>query len=398
MTKSVIRITFTAETDIILGNRIPYRNRIYKSSTAITAQKIRGAIFTALYDQIPNDDMNSLFLDVISGIDLVSPGQLQCSECYTFQTMNKAHSTIWECKICQGKNKYFERLGNHKEAPSYYKDYLHEWLIYELQQIENNSSGLSSKDYYRIPFSKCPNGHQGTLKSSSMPICLNCMKLLTSGLGGPKISSRTNIQISKSTRSTKEGALFEYETLEKGFTFQIDIVGEENSLDNISRLKRIFLGRGNSRGFGWIKVCNIEKKTLALHQKELLDTLEQQYEDHKTIVLIARTPIVDFFLDEKSNFPMTRTYLNELPEHWKLLTTLGSIQSISGWSYKSDLQKPRFYAGSPGSIYVYSNLDKGLDFHPLVDFLCGIHTNGAFKSEIHHNLKNFNQFNLWRST
>lgn len=408
MPKSLLNLVLNMETDMILGDKVPYRNTKFTTESYIDARKIRGAILSALYNQryetsfqnntksYNNIDQKD-FEEFISKISLISPATFRCPICESYNTLNKAYATFMECKICLGKYKYAKRQGKEREAPQYYNDFMHEWLTqigFRKDKLDSSSElGVNSS----APFSECPRGDKGTLKQSSSGLCLDCKTILTGELSGLSQSSRTNVQISKEYRSSEEGKLFEYQVLEKGPDFQVKIIGEDDCLESISQLKRIFIGRGSSRGFGWVRVKDVEKVSLEKYQKDLQKDLQQQFEKYGAIILIAQTHIVDFRLNDESPLPQTVGYLKELPGNWQLKASLGSLELVSGWSYKTDLQKPRFYAGNPGSVYVYTTPTDTPNYGSLINFLCGSYNGEEDEQRKKTVLHNFNQFILWRT-
>ncbi|MHA1228373.1 MAG: RAMP superfamily CRISPR-associated protein, partial [Candidatus Hodarchaeales archaeon] len=291
MQKMKISLLLRAETPIILGSKIPFQGINYSSQHFITASSIRGAVLTAFKektcivdngkcekcDKISECEFQT---NILPNIDLISPGNFQCPNCGGYNTLNKVYSTYNVCKTCKIEYK--------KSQDSRAKNYSYEVTSQLLDILKGE------KDERDLLCGNKRNPHVlASAKSESGYVCLDCKQIFK----GPETKRMTNITIDSESRTAKEEHLFFYEVLPAGLKFSIEIILSHGTINYVENLKRVFLGRGSSRGFGWIRIESMSSVPISEILHDFVKILKDQRKNFDNIVLISKTPVTSIELD-----------------------------------------------------------------------------------------------------
>lgn len=356
----IIELQLTANSPLIVSKELPIGNN-YLSLQYIPASMLKGAILTELRKkyctsiniddcaECNNDDC--FFKSKILNKFIVKPGNPIDKECNTYSIFNEIPKTIQRCKKCGTL------------------------INSTLEYIE---SGIMIK--------KCSKCGNTTFSKQSGPFCSNCNSIVE-----VKKDFKTNIAIDREVFSTMEEMLFYYEAIRQQTSFTSLLVGEGSELKKeILDLKRIYVGRGKSRGYGAIDIkSNIEDWNNSL--SEIIARIQKCKNETDKIILISLTPTASF--KWTINGLATIPRIDEIEfngAEFILEKALGSATYISGWALNTDTQKPRINAGIPGSVFVYNS--ENLDQHSIKQL--AIKELKGFGEEILIQ-NSFNQFFIW---
>ncbi len=358
-----VRLILSQESEMSIRDRLPVRN-YYMTSSYISAQKVRGAILSALREEICTQprriscetcaerDRCRFVTEVIDGISGVTPALPHCG-CASPTELPAAPFTFFRCKICPDSEI--------SDATSH--------LIHNTMDDAEFCKKHSPAEYahFRKPY-------RG-------PVCLNCGKELP----GPDKTMRPAISIDDVTGSAREGELYFTETLvyqdggsddrsgserEDKHHLAIELTVSPNVTDLIKQIENnlfIQLGAGRGRGWGIVRV----KKTAYEEKIERLvasreSALRESVKKNEGFVLIARTPLASIEVSEELGL-VTRPVVEDvlgIP----LTRSSGRTERVTGWSLYRNLQKPMLTAASPGSVFYYrvKEPDK-LDYRALAE-------------------------------
>lgn len=373
----LFRIKLKLEAPLILGYTAPDHN-LYKTLKFIPSTTLRGGLATELlylddvcvYDAFENEDKEKFgkcfsclekqscqfykffFEDIFSltnGLFLVDESDLEGKDEKSRKICSNpdivpVHPLIKQCKRCgEPKQKYVNQFN--------------EWL-----RLNDKNPYLRSN--CKEPDCLC-NTTMDVVKNKNY--CKNCNKLT----GSPKDDLTVSTGINYAKNSSLTGFLFSYSYLEQGSIFEGYLTCENNQsiLKSIEKTT-IRLGRGKSRGFGKIKV-KLEPIDLQDRINKNKDTLEQML-NHDNIIMAAKTSIFDFDISQKDPPNLiTKPTINiasalkfvishmglELTDSdnntLELVSSMGELETFSGWSYKTDQPKPHISAATRGSLFKF---------------------------------------------
>jgi len=215
----------------------------------------------------------------------------------------------------------------------------------------------------------CSKGHRATLKSlGGRLIIYKGNKIEKVSLENVALSS---VGISKKIRTSEIGMLYDYIGIAPGYRFRSIITGKEEIINKIREIKKIYLGRGISRGFGRAK---IEIKDIDLKNKE---KIKKSIISNKLIIK-AYSPIFDIKIEESGLYTVLDLNIQKLYK-WNIINgsnkAITGLTKVSGFSFydNSITPKPSFNAIKEGSIFFFETKDVNDE---LIDYLSQIEVNG----------------------
>ncbi len=332
MSDSMIRMRLRVDilTEVAARSSLPIRNR-YMSSDYIDNTKMRGAILTAIRRRIcPYDSLHAcnnchdrasceFIQKVIPGVVNVSAVLPICG-CDSPIPIGRSPFTFFTCKICS-------------EVPH---DGTRSMLI-DQDPLAIRYCARHSEPFLRMQFKK--------------PICLHCKKPLPT----PDIKMRPGLEIDDTVGSAKRGQLYFTETLSYMSTqLMSDLIITDDAAsfvhDVIDEDELVQIGAGRGKGWGMIRMESIEsEKKIETLVDELVPIVEKMIEE-EYIIMFARTPIATISMDDNglSSVPHVKEVCG-----LKLVRGYGRTTNVSGWSLKSNLQRPIITAADVGSAFVY---------------------------------------------
>jgi len=364
------KLKLTCESGTIISSNLP-RGNVYHTNHILPVSVLAGSLLTSLMDETCDHDGDcrncnekvscEFHNTILPGFHSVSPGLPVCSnsECKNSQEVPAAPVTFEYCKSCQTSNIRYNKIHDNTLY----------WLNGQLRNCTENPQHI----YTNKPF----NGM----------ICLNCHTLLKSG----SVSLRTSVGIDKKTGASKKGYLFSYETIEAGTIFTSEVIAKEKVIEKLRRLKKIFVGRGSSRGFGWVMTEFLTKEPLNDAVSRKREMVEKNLElTGGYLVVCARTPVFQIEQDE-SGMIISKPYLDTINGEWELIKSKGNTMQITGWSYASNFQKPRFLAAKPGTVFIYKATNEEPDISTLAEKMV---SNQLIPQRGIHSI--YNQLDSWR--
>lgn len=254
------------------------------------------------------------------------------------------HPLIKQCKRCESDKKYV--------------NYLKEWLIEEEPYIRATCQNPVCK-------------RKTTMDLVGGNYCKSCNYMKKN----PEIGLTTSTSINYAKNSSLTGYLFNYSYIQRGSIFESYLVFERNDpvLNNLNNINFLRLGRAKSRGFGKVR---IDLKPLDIHEKikknkKTLNEMSQL----NSLVLAAKTHIFaleklneniisnpEIDLNSALNYVNTKMNLklSNLENRFQLKESLGDVELLGGWSYKTQQPKPHITAAVPGSLYKFK-INQDLD-------------------------------------
>lgn len=366
----IVRINLKTETDVSITKSLPVRN-LYHTEPLIPAQTLRGSLLTAIMRNVCNADYSCSSCDhakqcpfpteVLPGFIQVAPGVPKCPYCDGTNIIGNAPKTYMRCKVCEG-------LSGQKQIKQ------SEGILYDrTTQWVAGKAMLACEE----------EGHQFFVEPAEGIVCLDCKKIINP----PKVHVRPNTAISSETGAAETGQLFFYEVLEEGTEFVTEVVTNESTKKYLDQTDRVFVGRGSSRGLGWIKL-ETEHINTSHSIKSVEETLRKTYETYRVAILFAKTEVLSVNIHE--NLLSAVPYLKHIAGNWSLNKSKGLTKTVGGWSLKTDLQKPLLVAAEPGSVFVYETKETYPDFTNLAHrIVTGIGQDPYIRN-------GFNQFIVWR--
>jgi len=368
-----LELQLTANSPVIISKNLPIGNK-YTSIQSIPVSTLKGAISTALRKALcssPNIndcskcDKNCIFknkiidkFNVKPGVPIIDKKNDKLINHQNHEIFNETPKTIERCKKCG-------------ELKDFTSDYL------EIKKIDRRCTNKISETI-------CKNE---TFSKVSGPYCATCNK----NIEVEKVL-KTNIAIDRNLFSTIEGMLFYYEAVQQKTKFSSLLIGTGNELkEELMKLKRIYVGRGVSRGYGAV---DITLKDIDLNKliSERVERIEDCINKSNELIFIAETPIASLIWKNKCLHSIPKIdQIKVNGTNLKLEKAIGSTTYVSGWALHTNTQKPRIYAASPGSVFVYSinNTDQSFLKKLAIKELIGIGEDFLIKN-------GFNQMAVWR--
>ncbi|MBN2229986.1 MAG: hypothetical protein JW779_10410 [Candidatus Thorarchaeota archaeon] len=344
-----LRIRLEPRSEISPREELPSRN-FYPASPFISGKKVRGAFLTAIRrtmtphteaKRIPlSEHSKSKFQkEAVEGFLKASPA-LPRSESDTPREVPHAPFTFLSCKACEGEKKHLQLYDATGD------------LLKRGDLSQSTFCDKHKKPYFR--------------KGYSGPVCLSSRKPLQT----PEINTRPAVAIDGVTGSATSGGLFFMQTTTHHTPLITEIaVASGELVDMIRDLKKsralLQLGAGRARGWGIVEIDDIEfVQSHSEFVKEKEASLQKVIEIYGGFVLIATSGIASVVL-ENDRF-ISRPYVLEV-EGFNLEKSYGRVNSYTGWSMLTNLQKPMITGAKEGSIFFYRVPDiSEVDFSKLL--------------------------------
>ena len=373
---NLFRLNMKSESPLLVGFTGPSHN-IYDTLKYIPSITLNGALGTAILEHFcekKNEDFGKcrpcnlkdtceFYKFFYQNILSITNGSFRnnLNEKHFCQNPDiiPSHPLLLECKVCS-KDEKKEK----KEIRIYNK--LLDWL---------DSIYIKSL----CPEPKCK--RKTTLEPIKKNYCRNdnCKLLLRN----PEIGFTTSPSINYAKKSSLKGYLYQYNYIQSESIFEGYLLFEKNNkiLDFFKKLKNIRIGRGKSRGFGKV---SLKLEDLNLKEKiERNKKIIKEMIGKETLILSAKTHIFSLETGLETNsiekgLGLISNHLIDINQAlhrandklnlnisikndmFSLKNTLGSLEMISGWSYKSQQPKPHIKAAIPGSLYKF-NLNNNID-------------------------------------
>lgn len=193
----------------------------------------------------------------------------------------------------------------------------------------------------------------------------------------PDTELATSVSINRRTMAREEQMLFNYEYISLGSTFGATLATWARDRALLSKLSRIEVGRGKSRGYGGIELTWTQLDTRAILLRNLA-RLEWFVVHHGKIPIVAKTPLVSIELsggegDGEGGFVFQPERLSlratcervihlldldiniealgasELP----YLHSYADVELLEGWSYVENAPKTPLWGIRPGSVLAF---------------------------------------------
>ncbi len=373
---NLFRLKIKSESPLLVGYTTPSHN-IYDTLNYIPSITLNGALGTAIIEHFcekKNEDFGKcqpcnlkdtcefykfFYKNILSITNGIFRNNLNEKHFCQNPDIIPSHPLLQECKVCSKDEKK-----DKKDIKIYNK--LLDWLDF----------------IYITSFCPEPNcKKKTTLEPIKKNYCRNdnCKILLRS----PEIGFTISPSINYAKKSSLKGYLYQYNYIQSESIFESSLLFEKNNkiLDFLENLNTLRIGRGKSRGFG--------KGSLSLEPLNLREKIERNKKiikemvEKKSLILSAKTHI--FSLESgletdniEKGFGLVSNHLINLNQalrrandklnfnisiennNFSLKNTLGSLETISGWSYKSQQPKPHIKAAVPGSLYKF-DLNENID-------------------------------------
>ncbi|MEE9378969.1 MAG: RAMP superfamily CRISPR-associated protein [Candidatus Lokiarchaeia archaeon] len=354
------RIRLKLESPLLVGYTPPDHN-LYKTLSHIPSITLRGGIATQLLEEFCQNDTNFGKCEICNKQDdchfyeffyknifSISNGLYLTQEKKNFEfccdnpDLVPTHPLIKQCKRCESDEKYI--------------NYLEEWQDENILYIRANCQNPDCNRKTTMD----------VLKNKNYCKNKDCRKIL----GTPETNFTISTAINYAKNSSLTGYLFTYSYILRDSIFDSYMLIEENKkiYEFLSELPFIRLGRSKSRGFG--KVL-IELEEIDLNRKiEDNKGIINRMIKNNSLILAAKTNIVDFNMEEESLDIITNPLINlnlaleyvknklnlnyeEFEDLFLLDETMGELETIGGWSFKTQQEKPHITVAKPGSLYKF---------------------------------------------
>jgi CRISPR/Cas system CSM-associated protein Csm3 (group 7 of RAMP superfamily) len=325
------KITFKLLSPAIITERRS-RTGFLKPLKFIPASTLRGAILSALFK---NGLMAREFLEGDEALSVIA------SYAYPITSSGEetypCHPFIYRCKICEAHGKYA------------YKNYAAEVLpILERGERPN---------YKHV----CDEGHAGLESLYSEPIS----PIKYNPLSGKATERREYreilthgaicVGINRERATSERGMLYEYEAIAAGRKFWATVTLPDKFVGVLDGLE-FNVGRGISRGFGRVRITNVESIDL----QSVVNRIPTASTSGR-VVLYALSPLLSCMGDKYSPYPK-EVNLSEVAKRASLdahgRVALESVYGksdfhVGGWDMLSNMEKPVLdHATSPGAVVV----------------------------------------------
>ncbi len=204
---------------------------------------------------------------------------------------------------------------------------------------------------------KCPNNHPLALKSiGGKPYIKTGAEMKTVQL---KHTVTHSVGINRILGTSEVGLFYSYIALTPGIKFQSLIVDPEDKLSQLLEAEEITvrIGRGTSRGLGKARVkIREEPDYTEKRKKEIEETLKDM---RKTLILRALSPTfkITASKDKLTVSPEPNLKIKRVkpkPIHYTGKNyILTGIETVSGYSKRTNLPKIAITAAAPGTLYFY---------------------------------------------
>ncbi len=271
------------------------------------------------------------------------------------------HPLLKQCKRCKSKKN--DKLFN----------YLKKWQDRSIPFLRANCTNPKCKRKTTMDVI----GKKSYCKNKS---CTkdNCNRIF----GTPDTSYTVSTAINYSKNSSLTQYLFSYSYIVPDSIFEAYMLIQENKevADMIESFEFIRLGRSRSRGFGktLVKFEELDLNVALSNNKAVITSML----DNNNLIVAAKTHAFRFDvgfdkLESQTNPKLVSNPIIDLNNGLKrikdklkldftieddlftLEKTLGDIEMVGGWSFKSKQEKPHISMATPGSLYLYRvNPDK----------------------------------------
>lgn len=365
---NLYRLEITLKSPLLVGYTAPSHN-LYDTLNYIPSVTLRGALGTAIIDNFCKKgeefgkcdacelkDDCEFYKFIYQNVFSITNGIFRNNLGEKHKCQNSdivpSHPLLQICKVCgkvEGEN--------------------------VSKKIYNNLPLWQNSKYVK---SNCPNcERKTTMEPLKKNYCRNedCNIIL----GSPEMRITTSTSIDHAKRSSLKGYLFSYNYIQSEAIFESYLLFEKNDqiLEFLKTLKVLRIGRGKSRGFGRVSL-----KIEALDLKEKIKRNKQLIKEMisgNSLILSAKTNVFSLETDFKTNIGLVSNpkidlkkalqrsneelnlNLSNIKDIFTLKNTLGSLEVISGWSFKTQQPKPHIKTAVPGSLYRFEINDDNID-------------------------------------
>jgi CRISPR/Cas system CSM-associated protein Csm3 (group 7 of RAMP superfamily) len=291
---------------------------LYNEFNYIPGYTLRGAIIAELYRR---GNMNILS-ETYNPTLIVKPAY----PIIDGNLAEPAHPFIFKCKLCKslGESNYI---------------FLSEGYITFVEK------GIV--DPRKMFPTSCSKGHKGTIKSLSGSLIVADKSIKEVKIDNVSLDA---VGISKKTKSSEIGMLYNYVGIAPETRFRSVIICEDDMLQEIKKLNEIHIGRGISRGLGRVEISIEEYKEN--EEKRISKLISSGRLIIKAISPVFKLCMKDNGLHSEFDLDLPLKKKEFINNDSKVLT---GITKVSGFSFFKNnvLPKPLFFGAKEGSIFFY---------------------------------------------